>query len=506
MKKIAVLMAVALVLSTVFFSTSVFAVNSYPIQEKLLVVLVEFTETEASLESLETYTNNYVDGPDGSRIRIYDGNINKDDVYYSNMFFGTGIDPETGKMKNTVRNYFSDASNGRVDSVPIAETSNTVNDGIVRIKLSEPFPDPRTAYIASGYGAGSLKDEVFESISQNVFEKLDELNCVDFSSLDAVTPDKLHIVFVLASGHSDTYPYTRAFNNGLATFEVNGQSYSNARVSIVNSNQTNEIGTICHELAHDKDTRDLYNKQNSNIGHLSLMNSVLSQPTHLDPWNEIIAGFVEPTVINQSGIYQVNSVDPNTPGEYNILKIPVPSLKYNKSEYFLIENRQFTGFDSVIAPFYSSGGIAIWHIDDTYTEGQSLAPITISLELAGDYENDSLDWLYRNNGTGNKCILSPNSSPGTSNTSEGKTTGIMVVVNSPSSDSMTVTIQILNAPTNFKAVADGRNTKLSWDPVPGASEYEISIDNGTFSSVGSNTSYIVPGFGKHCYQVRAKNT
>lgn len=44
-------------------------------------------------------------------------------------------------------------------------------------------------------------------------------------------------------------------------------------------------------------------------------------------------------------------------------------------------------------------------------------------------------------------------------------------------------------PRNLKAVVNGQNINLTWDPVVGAAGYEVSINNGTFFSVGANTSY-----------------
>lgn len=84
-------------------------------------------------------------------------------------------------------------------------------------------------------------------------------------------------------------------------------------------------------------------------------------PTHIDGWSKWYLGFAEPTVIteNQSITLRPVSVAPD------LFKIVVPGS--NSREYFMLENRQQTNFDSGLA--YTVGGkdthgLLVYHVVD----------------------------------------------------------------------------------------------------------------------------------------------
>lgn len=125
------------------------------------------------------------------------------------------------------------------------------------------------------------------------------------------------------------------------------------------------IGTFCHEFAHVLGMPDLYDidydpETSNGIGIWSLMatgnykgNSRL--PSHLDAWCKMALGFVDPTEVysNMTGVEfpQVES----EPVIYRLWK----DGQYG-SQYFLVENRQATGFDSLLP----GSGLLIYHVDD----------------------------------------------------------------------------------------------------------------------------------------------
>lgn len=124
------------------------------------------------------------------------------------------------------------------------------------------------------------------------------------------------------------------------------------------------IGVYCHELGHGAfNLPDLYDRDysSSGLGRLSLMaggswNGVLgSSPAHPDAWTRAQMGFLSPTVI---------SVD--TAG-VSIPQIETTSTAYRLwtngdigAEYFLVENRQQTGYDASLP----SNGLLIYHVDE----------------------------------------------------------------------------------------------------------------------------------------------
>ncbi|HEX9061606.1 MAG TPA: dockerin type I domain-containing protein [Clostridia bacterium] len=487
----------ALLLSTTVFSSFAFAETTYQRSEKLLVVLVEFTETE---ETLKQYPN-YVFG-DGSD--KYDGSIKKPDSYYSDRFFGTN--------GYTVRNYFREVSCGKLDYLPAEENGGTANDGIVRVKLPIPHPND---YITEGEASGILTDAAKSLILQNVYAQNGPLdNCVDFSKFDTDQtngldfikgPNELNIVFVLAS---NVYgPHTREFYNRFTpTCSFDNKSLAEGIV-FANADGTNTLSAICHEICHVNGAVDLYNMPATNISFESIMSTGCLYayiPPHLDPYHKIALGFVDPIIVNSPGTYTVNSIDLSDPRKYNVLKIPIKS-NYGEEEYFLVENRQPVGFDIGLFDPNTNSGIGIWHVKMT---NSTLS--YIQLEIADTDHllpdgNVSRNAFYSNGGTG-RNTFGPETTPSNSRASNGMNSLITITVNSPSSSSMSVTVDMFVPPSNFKAVAHETNTVLTWDPVVGAVEYEISIDKAPFFSVGSGTSYTSSLSGKHSYKVRAKNS
>lgn len=122
------------------------------------------------------------------------------------------------------------------------------------------------------------------------------------------------------------------------------------------------IGVFCHEWGHVLGLPDLYDTDysSSGLGYWSLMASgnYLNQsktPSHMDVWCKKELGWLTPTrmLFNASGI-QIPAIAFN-PVSYELRK----SGDYG-SEYWLVENRYKTGFDS----YLPGEGIVIYHIDE----------------------------------------------------------------------------------------------------------------------------------------------
>jgi len=127
------------------------------------------------------------------------------------------------------------------------------------------------------------------------------------------------------------------------------------------------IGAITHEYGHALGLPDLYDTDYSSegIGNWSLMaggswNYVTiagDRPAHLDAWCKYYLGWVTPTQVSATltaepitsaattaDVYQLRNGSPSTGGEY-----------------FLVENRQKTGFDAGLP----GAGLLVWHIDES---------------------------------------------------------------------------------------------------------------------------------------------
>ncbi len=129
------------------------------------------------------------------------------------------------------------------------------------------------------------------------------------------------------------------------------------------------LGVFAHEMGHAFfDLPDLYDVDYSSngIGKWSLMaggswnGSLGNSPAHFDAWSKVTAGICSATNVtsNISG-QSIPDVETNDTGA-------IFRLWTNGSagdEYFLIENREKTGYDSGLP----GQGLLIWHIDEAQT-------------------------------------------------------------------------------------------------------------------------------------------
>ncbi len=142
------------------------------------------------------------------------------------------------------------------------------------------------------------------------------------------------------------------------------------------------IGVICHETGHFLGLPDLYDTgyDSSGAGSFCLMASGSwgggdgRRPTHMSAWCKVNLGWVTPMLISSTGSsYSVPHVE-TTPQVY---KLRGP---FAANEYFLVENRQGTGFDAALPG--SSRGILIWHIDDNQANNDNQTHYKVDLEEA----------------------------------------------------------------------------------------------------------------------------
>lgn len=299
------------------------------------------------------------------------------------------VDMEDVKIKNSesdwnslvfnkdiksVNDYYDINSNGKISFVPAEENYGMVNDGVIKVALDFPHPNP------------TIIDDSLEKIAHDALEKADEY--IDFKNYDtnnngSIEESELHIITVIAGygtgGGPKNKPGFRAHASQLWKYplilddidinsyiEVSDKEY----VEWDNNEHMSTIGVISHELAHELGLPDLYDTDESSqgIGIHSIMGGGAylkiagensgETPVSLDAWSKIKLGLVEPTIVKESGVYGLYSSNLE---KYNVLKIVTP----NPNEYFLLENRQFTGYNEGLKDFVKSGGIIIWHIDES---------------------------------------------------------------------------------------------------------------------------------------------
>jgi M6 family metalloprotease-like protein len=228
----------------------------------------------------------------------------------------------------TVNNYYRETSGQKFWFEPASESNGTVNDGVIKIKLN--------------YN-NTLTGEDFDSAMKVTSEAMNMAKQYITSNYD--------IVSAVIAGKN-----VAAHGGGTYTYQSELQG---------NEDNMAALHTLCHELGHTLGLPDLYDHDGSSggAGYTSVMSfgishadSSIEDPLYLDAYSMVKLGFVTPTVVKSSGEYKLNS-DRKL---YNVIKIETA----NPDEYYLLENRQFNGYDKSLETFNKNGGIAIWHIDE----------------------------------------------------------------------------------------------------------------------------------------------
>ncbi len=130
-----------------------------------------------------------------------------------------------------------------------------------------------------------------------------------------------------------------------------------------NSSGDMTCGVFVHELGHVFGLPDLYDRDYSSrgVGKWSVMatgswNGINgSSPAHFDAWSKIQLGFAAETIVNAT---IMGAIIPQVETEAVIFRLWTNGL--GGDEYFLVENRQKTGYDT----YLPGAGLLVWHIDD----------------------------------------------------------------------------------------------------------------------------------------------
>ncbi|MEM4728726.1 MAG: M6 family metalloprotease domain-containing protein [Thermoplasmata archaeon] len=196
------------------------------------------------------------------------------------------------------------------------------------------------------------------------------------------------------------------------------------------------IGTFAHELGHELGLPDLYDIDGDTLGagswDLMSLGSWLdggATPSHLSAFCKVRLGWIEPMALTASSenlSLQAVELSPS------VLKLWVEP----PHEYFLIENRQCTGWDA----FLPGPGILIWHVDERAADNRDQTLRLVDLEeadegLNGDSPVQSTDpWRDSEEG------FNPGSSP-SSSANSGRSTGWWVYKIGPSGNVMGLSVR-----------------------------------------------------------------
>ena len=235
------------------------------------------------------------------------------------------------------------------------------------------------------------------------------------------------------------------------------------------------IGVICHETGHFLGLPDLYDTagSSSGLGNFCIMSggswngNYGTSPAHMSAWCKKTLGWATPTQLTTIGTKSLPLIEGNSSAMFLFRDKDFPS-----TEYFLMENRQGSGFDSGLPG--SKRGILIWHVDENMPDntkpGNTPANhYLVALEQAGGSQtlqtggdrvtgSDS-DYFRADNNAGFTAVTNPNSDTYSSLPLKLPISAISPYYYNP----MTFTLGTTDAtpPTAIASVYDGLGTDIS---------------------------------------------
>jgi len=286
-------------------------------------------------------------------------NVSDPDAFYTAMFGTEGFTGFFDPLRNRdvscpggVMDYFRDQSNGAF--VPPFDVYGPYN----------------SAYKARQ--ANSNSAAIFNAILSAANSE------IDFRNYDSNNDGKIDMIYFLVAGYSSSYQgnntgYLWPHASSLAwsfhsydgkwadryacSTEIYGYEGSTCGIE--------GIGTICHEFSHVLGLPDLYDTdyadnggESNHPGEWDLMAggshfNYGCNPVGYSLYELYTLGWAHPQTITETGEYTLNPV--NTSREGYLLRTPEPN------EYFAIENRQRTGWDS----YLPGHGMLVTRVDST---------------------------------------------------------------------------------------------------------------------------------------------
>jgi M6 family metalloprotease-like protein len=310
--------------------------------------------------------------------------------YFDNLLFGTG----TG----TLRDYWEEATYGNLTVVTVDLPSST---GWLRA------PNSYSYYVNGYYGFGSYPQNA-QRLAEDAVNLADPY--VDFSDYDNDSDGYVDALFII---HADQgAEYTGSTNDIWShKWSTHDVPYVDGVYAYIYSMEPEywaspgdmTCGVYAHEMGHAvfglPDLYD-YDYDSEGLGDWSLMaggswNGPLgASPSHPDAYCRILTGAVTATNLTSNLMGATIPAVENTPTIYRLW-----TNGAGGSEYFMVENRRQTGYDS----YLDGQGLMIYHVDETqdgndnqwYPGHTSYGNYEVALEQAdGDWDLEK----YNNDG------------------------------------------------------------------------------------------------------------
>ncbi len=271
------------------------------------------------------------------------------------------------------------------------------------------------------------------------------------------------------------------------------------------SSKPNGIGTFCHEFGHVLGLPDLYASAYSNALHPAEWSLMASgnyvddgrTPPGLSSYERYELGWVEPNILSYPlsvTLEPLGSPDFDNERDYRCCRIDTERV----NEYFLLENRQQSGWDS----YLPGHGMLVWHIDynpniwDRNVVNNTASHQYVDIVEANNATSHSQDAGFPFPGTSKATSFTAETRPALRSWSG---MAIDVPLTEITEHGSLITFDALGGKTPVGAVANAEVTavgadfiSLKWDAATAAERYTVSVDGNMYASV-TETNVTISG-------------
>lgn len=334
--------------------------------------------------------------------------------HYADMLFSTDV-LATGSM----RDFYREASYGTLDVSGLVSGNDGPTAGWYRVS------QPKTHYTDGDNGFGDYPRNAQRLVEEVIDLATPFVNFADYDSDGDGVVDALMIICA-GSGAEATGDANDIWSHA---WSITPKTVHGVRLEhYFMAPEDGRVGVMAHELGHLLlRLPDLYDTDYSSAGtgRWDLMaagswNNAGDTPAHPTAWCKVNVGWVQPTTIfnaSQSVVFEPYASHPH------IYKLPVKSA--DSKEYFLLTNRQRTGFDAHIP----GDGMIIEHVDENQLNNSDEQHYLVDIEQC-----DGLADLNKNANRGDENDAYPTAtnqqfsgtSTPSSNAYDGSASGISV--------------------------------------------------------------------------------
>ena len=284
--------------------------------------------------------------------------VNRNTTYSASQF-----DPVLNGASNSLKAFYQEVSYGQLQL-----TSTVANNQWIQLPNNDAY------YAYNDYANGNPQEMVRHAVNvlNNQGFNFTQFDADHDGAIDAI--DVIHV----GPGYEST-GNTSCIHSHYADLTWYGDEFRTHDGILINAYHTEpelreggeitQIGVIAHETAHFFGLPDLYDYtgRSAGLGMWSLMAAGAwggpsgwggmgdgTRPIHPDAWSRFRFGWTTPQVISASAT-GLRLRPSHSNGDVMRIDYGMPSR-----QFFLLENRQQTGFDQYIP----AAGLAIYHVDE----------------------------------------------------------------------------------------------------------------------------------------------